>query len=132
MKDKLIIFDFYKTIYDPETNEFYPGTELLLEKLNINNALALVTTESTERVALLMKLDVKKYFLEVVLCNGKRAKCYSDLADALNKSNNDILIIGDRDDEELRIAKQLNIAFIKVDPKKRNPINTIFEKIKSW
>lgn len=110
---QIIIFDFYKTIFDPITQKLYWGVRLLLKKLTRNNDLVLITTGDRKRKEQIENLNISIYFDEIIVCARKSESVY-------NKYPNPI-IVGDRDDEEIYFAKLLGFRYIKIETETNKP-----------
>ena len=121
---QVIIFDFYKTIFDPITQKLYWGVRLLLKKLSRNNNLVLITTGDRKRKEQIENLNISIYFDEIIVCARKSESVY-------NKYPNPI-IVGDRDDEEIHFAKLLGFRFIKIDAEITKPYKLLKIRLKKY
>ena len=120
-----IIFDFYNTLFNPKAKTLFGGTIPLLCQLKKAYKLSLITTGGQNRKQLINKLGIAKYFSRVVICPTKSPKVFLKLID---KSSN-ALIIGDRKEEEISIAKVLKLPYIQVTPQLENPVKTITSQL---
>lgn len=128
---KLIIFDYYRTLYNPETGRLFSGIKRLLYKLFLNseNTLILITTFNLKRKKQIKSLNLNKYFKEIILCKQKELIIYKDI---MNKyPSNAVVVIGDREEEEIKIGKKLNVKTIHVNPNFENPYSTIKKQLKN-
>ena len=98
-----IIFDYNRTLYNPETDSLYQGAIELLTKLSESNELFLVTREDEYRRDKMEKLGIKKYFTEMIFVKRKTKELLNDLM----KGSRDVLIVGDRATEEIALGKEL-------------------------
>ncbi|OGM11505.1 hypothetical protein A2Z22_00450 [Candidatus Woesebacteria bacterium RBG_16_34_12] len=122
---KLIIFDFYKTLYNPKTNSLYRGTYSILKILSSKYSLVLISSSNYRRKLLISRLDIKKYFKKVIVVNQKTESVYRKLKPQMIQT----LIIGDRTEEEILFGKNLGCKTLQVNPDIENPIETIKKKL---
>ncbi len=121
---KTIIFDFNKTIYDPYEGCLYRGSYSLLQKLNKNYYLILVTTYSPSRYLEIEKFKLNKYFTKIFIVKRKNLNLYKNLS--LKKP---AILIGDNLKEEIRIGKKLKFKVIIINALLENPIKTIRKEL---
>ncbi len=120
-----LIFDFYNTLYNPQTGRLFCGVISYLEKSKKANLLVLITAGGSKRRNLISSLKINKYFSQIIICKKKSVQVFES---AIGKKL-PAIIIGDRQDEEIVIAKYLNISYIIVNPLLENPIKTIERKL---
>ncbi len=106
--NKIIIFDFLRTVYDPEKLEFLEDAVLVLEKLKTKNILILYTSREGDanREKNLEKLNLKKYFNQIVLVDKKKQEDLIKIFNQFNLAKEDILVVGDRIKSEIRLGNQ--------------------------
>jgi FMN phosphatase YigB (HAD superfamily) len=121
---KQIIFDFNNTLYNPKSGKLFPGIKRLLRNIQEKCFLVLITTSSPERLLEISNTKISKYFNLIIIIKKKGKAIYQQIA--IDKSQT--VIIGDRLDEEIAIAKQLGIPFIIINPLIQNPCRTIAQK----
>lgn len=121
---KIIIFDFNKTIYNPYEGCLYRGTYSLLQRLNKNYYLILVTTASPSRSINIQKLKLNKYFKKIIIVRRKNLNLYRNLSIAKKT-----ILIGDNLKEEIRIGKKLKLKTILINALLENPIRTIKKEL---
>ena len=97
------IFDFNRTLYDPETGMFVPGAVKSLEDLKKSGALLFLIGKGTnERSKLINELGLHRYFDEIIVKEEK------DLADfkylQIKYPDADFFVIGDRVKKEIRFG----------------------------
>lgn len=114
---QIIIFDFYKTIFDPTTERPYWGVRPMLKKLSNKNYLILITTGDKKRKQLIKNLNFSMYFDEITICIRKTELMY--------KNYQNPIIVGDREDEEIYFAKLLGFRFIKIDAEINKPYKSL-------
>jgi len=138
LKKKGIIFDFNRTLFNPEKNELEIGAEKLLHSLYKKNiVLTLISsTLSVDREKLIYSLTISKLFKKIIVTSEKKnEKHFSELISIINADNNNIYVVGDRIKSEIQIGNKLNLQtiwlkkgkFSTILPEKENekPIYTI-------
>jgi FMN phosphatase YigB (HAD superfamily) len=100
---KLIIFDWGRTLYNPETEALFPETkeilEYLLEKKYILAVVALATAGQTkidERLKIIEKENLTKYFRSIKFAVENKDKMYEDTLQELSVLPRDTVIVDDR------------------------------------
>lgn len=110
MSQSIIIFDFMRTLYDPETGGLIPGANMLLEKLQQSEVgLLLVTQKEGQRAELFLKLQIIHFFKHIHLVNDKQA------AFRLIKQqykNHELWVVGDRVRGEIRYGNELDMVTV--------------------
>lgn len=106
---KAVIFDFNRTLYDPEKENLMEGARRLLNSLKkrgIKMALLSVTS-SGEREQLIASLDLHSYFEETLVLTGtKKPGHFMELSQKLQLEPEKCLVIGDRIKQEIHSANQ--------------------------
>lgn len=123
--ETIIIFDYFNTLYNPLTKRLFPGTVTFLLELKEVADLYLITTENSSRKAEIINFGLNPYFKKIIFCIKKEPLTFSKLL----KRKSRVVIVGDRIDEEIAIAKELNTPFVLVNPNKENPILTIKRRL---
>lgn len=129
-KYKLIIFDFYKTLFNPETGKLFDGIKEILIYLSPKIPLFLITVGNKERKNQIKKLNIDIYFKKIIYCKKKNEKIFNKLLVKNNVSPKESIIVGDNEEEEIKIAKNLGIEIIKINYKKENPYESIKRGLK--
>lgn len=106
---KVIIFDFNKTLFDPEKGGLYPGAKSLVVGLSKKHILALVSYGGKKRKSQLKKTGLEFYFRNIVLTEQKGEKDYLRAIEGLTKKHEEVLVVGDKLEEEIRIGKSLGM-----------------------
>lgn len=109
-----IIFDFKRTLYDPETKTLMSGAVELLTLLQKQNIpLFLIAKGSDEIGDELKRLGIDTFFSGVILVQGnKDPKQFEPYVNP--DAPNSTLIIGDRTRSELAVGKRLHATTIWV------------------
>ena len=117
IKIKGIIFDFNRTIYNPETEKLTEGARELLEKLRTAGyKLAMVTgaKEGTTRATLIKDLGLESLFDHVEVAeNHKSEQNFKDCYEHLGLQPEEIAIVGDRVKREILIGNKLGMTTIR-------------------
>ncbi|MGM0565684.1 MAG: tRNA pseudouridine(55) synthase TruB [Bacteroidota bacterium] len=110
---KAVIFDFNRTLYDPEKENLMEGARRLLNSLKkrgIKMALLSVTS-SGDREQLIASLDLHSYFEETLVLSGnKEPEHFVELSQKMQVDPEKCLVIGDRIKQEIHSA---NLAGMK-------------------
>jgi len=93
-KKKLVIFDFNRTLYDPEKKKFIDGAKELIQRLSAEKAtLILVSMNEGERMHILKKSGLDKYFSETLFVNQKSKDLFNSIIDKYHSC--ELYIVGD-------------------------------------
>lgn len=105
---KIIIFDFNRTLYDPEQERIMPEALTILEYLSSKNyELILVSRAVQNRKVLINKLGITPYFNKIIIANNKSLKLFNKIIGA-----KPTVIIGDRVKTEITLGNQLGATTI--------------------
>lgn len=118
-----IIFDYNRTIYDPETKALYPGVLELLRKLAEKHHLYLVTRAEFGREYQLDAFGLKPLFQKVMMIGTKTPEAFRTLV----SNHPEVMVVGDRIREEIRIGRELRYKTVWLQQgffKKEIPRNT--------
>lgn len=105
-----IIFDYNRTIFDPDTDNLYCGALELLQKLSIRHELLLVSRNELMRKERLEELDIKKYFQKIVFVHEKSKQIFEEIAGTTKK----VMVVGDSIRDEIKIGNQLGYITIRL------------------
>lgn len=103
-----IIFDFNRTLFDPESKKLFPGVIDMLTKLKNDNRLILITRKEGQREDLIEKLGLKELFERIVLTDKKTVEAFTSLI----AKNDRTIVVGDRLVDEITIGNQLGCTTI--------------------
>jgi FMN phosphatase YigB (HAD superfamily) len=111
---KNVIFDWKRTLYDPDSKTLIDGAMEVLETLsNRNIPMFLIGKGDDDMYGEVTRLNVGKFFKEVKFVKGeKNPEYYKPHIDTLNPG--DTVIIGDRVRSELSAGKSLSTTTIWV------------------
>jgi FMN phosphatase YigB (HAD superfamily) len=108
----LIIIDFNRTIFDPDSNKIFDGVLEFLSKYQIKYDLALIGKGEGERKDLLDSLDILKYFKFVKIEPEKKPEFFLECLNHFKIEPKEAWSIGDRIKKEIVISKKLGIKTI--------------------
>lgn len=108
-----IIFDWKRTLYDPDSSELIQGALDLLEYLKSKNILMVLVGKGGEEMqGEVDRLEVRNYFKEIVFAQGdKDPKVFALF---ISEDPKQTIFIGDRVRSELWIGKDLGATTIWV------------------
>jgi len=110
-----IIFDFNRTLYDPEKEKLMEGTIKLLNTLKKRGVIMALLSKTTtsDRRQLIRSLGLDDYFTKVVLTSGtKNESHFTEMMEAMQVSANRCVVVGDRVKSEITIGKKLGLQTI--------------------
>lgn len=105
-----IIFDYNRTLFDPDTNALYPGVSDMLKRLSGAHELYLVSRFEAERLTQLEELDIAQYFQKTTFVGDKSAPLFKELVGDAK----DVIVVGDSIGDEIKIGNQLGFMTIRV------------------
>lgn len=113
--NKIMIFDFNRTIYDPDTEQLFPDTEQVLTALlDQGYSLILISfaPEEDPRRKLIERLGLNNFFSTIIYTPNK---CENDFLSPMNIEQADptkSYVVGDRVRSEIRIGNKLGLTTI--------------------
>jgi FMN phosphatase YigB (HAD superfamily) len=114
MPKKAIIFDFNRTLYNPESGELYDGVIELLEKLHKEHHLFLLSKQEGGRGEFLRHLGIADYFEAIYFVREKTPDTFAEILSKHSLAPEDCIVIGDRAQGELAAANQAGLDTIWV------------------
>ena len=112
---KGIIFDFNRTVYDPETSELTKGVLGLLYRLVAQRyRLCLISKKTAEdRAEQISELGLDKYFVDIQVIEGnKTEQNFERCMQVMSLDASEIAVVGDRTREEIRLGKKFGMRTI--------------------
>ena len=103
-----IIFDYNRTLFNPETGNLYPNAFNVLSVLNKDHELFLVSRNDPRRESMLVDLGISDFFTKKVFVDTKTTTLFKDLVGLDEK----VLVIGDRIKGEVCIGNQCGYVTI--------------------
>ena len=105
-----IIFDYNRTIFDPEKNELYSGVFELLKKLADKHELFLISRNEPSRKDRLEELGIKNYFKKTMFVDEKNAEIFKELIGDSKK----VLVVGDNIRDEIKTGNKLCLITVRL------------------
>lgn len=105
-----IIFDYNRTLYDPECGALYPGVFETLSILAKEHTLFLVSRNEPGRRRDMETLNIAHFFCKVAFVEEKTTDIFSELLSGTNQG----LIVGDMLSDEIRIGNLLGVPTVWV------------------
>jgi FMN phosphatase YigB (HAD superfamily) len=105
-----IIFDYNRTIFDPDTDNLYFGVLDLLQKLSQKYELFLISRNEPTRKGRLEKLNIKNYFQKILFVEEKSKQIFQEIAG----DTKNVIVIGDSIGDEIKIGNQLGFTTIRL------------------
>jgi FMN phosphatase YigB (HAD superfamily) len=99
---KTVIFDWGRTLWDPDQGDFFPGAEELLNNFSTRYQLILVPLASkgeeeiVRRRQILADRGFEKYFAEIVFVPSEKDEAYASVFRKYNFVPNEVVIVDDR------------------------------------
>jgi FMN phosphatase YigB (HAD superfamily) len=108
---KAIIFDFNRTLYDPDTGTFVEGALQTLEKLKKRNFLLFLIGKGTAaRADLINELGLPRFFDEIIVKEEKEIADFRYLKKKYPDA--DFYVFGDRVKKEIRFGNECGFKTI--------------------
>ena len=107
----IIIFDYNRTIFNPEVDSLYEGVSDILRELSINHKLMLVSKKEDGRDLKFRSLGIGDYFTKIDFVKEKNMEVFSNL---IENTKEKVLVVGDRIRGEISIGNQLNFTTVWV------------------
>ena len=105
-----IIFDYNRTIFDPDTDNLYPGVLNLLQKLSEKYELFLISRNEPLRKKRLEELTIKNYFKKILFVDTKTKQIFEEIVGDANS----VIVVGDSISDEIKIGNQLGLTTIRL------------------
>lgn len=105
-----IIFDYNRTIFDPEKNELYSGVFEMLKKLASKHELILISRNEPGRKDKFEKIGIKNYFKKTIFDNEKNKETFKKMIGDSKK----VLVVGDSIRDEIKIGNKLGLITVRL------------------
>lgn len=105
-----ILFDYNRTLFNPDTNTLYEGVLPLLASLSQKHTLYLVSKYEKNRKNKIEELGIASYFTETHFVEEKTKELFINIAG----SDTQMIVVGDRIKGEIKIANELGYITIWV------------------
>jgi FMN phosphatase YigB (HAD superfamily) len=111
-KQNIIIFDFNRTLYDPDMRILIKDAEQVVKKTAQHYKLGLVSAAVSSRIELIKELGLDTYFSKVVVSKSKNKTDFEAIIEQLHADRKKSYVIGDRIKGEIIIGNQLDLQTI--------------------
>lgn len=105
-----IIFDYNRTLFNPDTNELYQGAFDLLQNLSNKHELFLVSRDEPGRMNRFKNLGIEKYFKKIVFTPNKTKQVFEDFGG----NSSDTFVVGDCLRDEISLGNQLEFITVRI------------------
>ena len=112
---KIIIFDFNRTIYDPDKDKIIDGVINKLEYFYKKKYILYLISRnenSQKRLEILNIFDIKKYFKEIYFVENKTPEIFLSILEKENINPENVYVIGDYLYEEIRFGNMAGLNTI--------------------
>ncbi len=106
---KAIVFDFMRTLYDPETRALLPYAFDVLEYCSTSYDCYLVSYDEGDRDTLVKDLGIDIFFKKIFFLKRKTKKTFGKI---IGNSYTVVYVIGDRVESEIQIGNRLGYTTI--------------------
>ncbi len=109
MKDQAVIFDFMRTIYNPETGTLNPFAKNLLEHAYTSYDCFLVSKNGEGRNTLVAELGIENFFKSVHYVDTKTTDLFTEI---IGNNYTEVYVIGDRISSEIATGNKLGYTTV--------------------
>lgn len=111
MNNELIMFDFNRTLYNPDKKELIKGAKSVLEKyFKAEIRMILISRLEKDRQGIVREMGIEKYFDEIVFVKEKNEKLFKTFLEKYNPQK--VYVVGDYLYEEIRYGNMNNMKTI--------------------
>ncbi|OGM20813.1 hypothetical protein A2863_01570 [Candidatus Woesebacteria bacterium RIFCSPHIGHO2_01_FULL_38_9b] len=107
-----IIFDFNRTLFNPETNKFSHNVGKILTKLSKGFSLGLISSREKGREDLIKTWKTAKLFRCTKIVKIKTESEFIKMSNLLNANPKYIVVVGDRIKDEILIGNRLGMVTV--------------------
>ena len=105
-----IIFDYNRTLFDPETDSLCPGVLDLLQNLSQKGELSLVTRNEPGRSNKFDTFKMRDFFTNIAFVDEKTTELFKKIGEGADI----VFVVGDRLKGEIRLGNQLGFITVWV------------------
>ncbi|MEK6901765.1 MAG: HAD hydrolase-like protein [Nanoarchaeota archaeon] len=111
---KSVIFDFNRTLFDPDKKALVEGALLLLQALQQQEyKLCLISRKTVEeRQEDISRLGLDKFFMHIIVAEEKTQEHFSDCLNAMKLQGREVAVVGDRVRSEIYFGNVLGMRTI--------------------
>lgn len=108
---KILIFDFYRTLYNPEKEGLEKSSKKVLKTLLKSGFELCLVSQGKEREDLIKKLNLEKYFSKILLSSEKSLEDFKKLVtgEVEKKAS---FVVGDRVKKEIKFGNLLELKTV--------------------
>ena len=100
-----IVFDLYRTLYDPDNEKLIAGAREILEFASSRVKLCLISRKEGGREQIVADLGIEGFFTHIELAeDDKEPRHFQACVDSLGVPASDILVVGDRVKGEIALG----------------------------
>ena len=112
--ERIVIFDFYRTIYNPDSSSLVQGANEILEELKSRGyRLFLLSYGEWGRQSLIEDLGIADRFEKILVTTQKTEQEFQELLRGVPGSK-EVFVVGDRIRGEIKIGRKLGFTTIWV------------------
>ena len=105
-----ILFDYNRTLFDPETDTLYPGVLDMLKRLSAQYDLFLISRNEPTRKKRLEELNIKQYFKKILFVEEKSKQIFREIA----SNTENVIVVGDSIADEIKTGNQLGFITVRL------------------
>lgn len=109
---KTVIFDFNRTLYDPDREQLMEGAIELLEHLKEKVGLALIAKGDDKRREQIKQLNLQQYFPVIIIDENKNVGYFRKCMEYFDARPEETFVIGDRVKKEIRFGNEIGATTI--------------------
>src|SRR3989344_8916037 len=128
-----VIFDFNRTIYDPDTKAMLPGVRQLLSELRERSVpLYLVSKADESRPQVLKELGVGDFFMDSFFVERKDPALFFEILNRAYVHPKQMYVVGDHLHKEIRCGNQCGMRTIWLKRGKFSDLEPAMEADHPW
>lgn len=110
---RVVVFDFCRTLYDPDTERLIPGAKRVLGALVKRGfVLCVVTRAKSSRRSLIYKFGIRKFFSRIVVSPEKSERDFERIFRNKHFERYSSFVVGDRVRQEIFYGNRLGLQTI--------------------
>ncbi|OGY23699.1 MAG: hypothetical protein A2Y57_02985 [Candidatus Woykebacteria bacterium RBG_13_40_7b] len=109
---KIVVFDFNRTIYDPDSKKLSDGAKFVLKNLIKRGFSLILITKGDQRGNLVKNLGLDKYFKRIIVSKEKTKKDFEEIVSREKADLEGSFVIGDRVRKEITFGNSLGFKTI--------------------
>ncbi len=119
-----IIFDYNRTLFNPDSGMLFPNVFRVLKVLAPKHELFLVTLDKPERKTSTAIEELRPFFNQIFFVERKTATLFAQIVNGSEQPERAI-VIGDRLEDEIAIGQQLGLVTVHVCQQSRPKFSKI-------